>query len=349
MVFKYFGGTLPALQKADPADDELVAMASTLRDRYEVQMEQFAFQNALVETFRVISRANKYIDETAPWVLARSEENRPRLARVMYNLLETARICGVLLTPFMPTPREAFRADRRSAGRADRGCRGPPSRLPKTVAVAKGENLFPRIDLKKELAALESRGEATAPETGAAAPISIDDFAKVEMTVCKVLSCEHVEKSDKLLKFQLNDGSGTPRQILSGIAKFYKPEELIGRTVVACTNLPPRRMMGTESDGMLLSAERYGALHFSCSPTEFRRREAVLAEENAQAEPTDSEAARPPERRPLLVLLAASSARAQDERRLLGGEGTAPRRALGLRQNPDRTLRRREQIRYISL
>ena len=262
MVFKYFGGTLPASQKEDPMDGELVSMAASLRDRYEAQMEQFAFQNALIETFKVISRANKYIDETAPWVLARDETNRPRLARVLYNLLETARICGVLLTPFMPDSAAKLFSQIGAA---------PDARtwesaavfgvLPAAAAVTKGENLFPRIDLKKELAALESHGEATAPETPAAPTVTIDEFSRVEMTVCKVLSCENVKKSEKLLKFQLDDGSGTPRQILSGIAKFYQPGQLVGKTVVACTNLPPRKMMGTESNGMLLSAEKEGALH----------------------------------------------------------------------------------------
>ncbi|HPE15359.1 MAG TPA: methionine--tRNA ligase [Oscillospiraceae bacterium] len=267
MVFKYFGGTLPASQKGDPMDGELISAAASLRDRYEAQMEQFAFQNALIETFKVISRANKYIDETAPWVLARDEANGPRLARVLYNLLETARICGVLLTPFMPDAAEKLFSQigatpdaRTWDSAASFGI------LPGTVTVTKGENLFPRIDLKKELAALEAHGEAEAPETPPVPTVTIDEFSRVEMTVCKVLSCENVKKSEKLLKFQLDDGSGTPRQILSGIAKFYRPEELVGKTVVACTNLPPRKMMGTESNGMLLSAEKEGALHLLMLP-----------------------------------------------------------------------------------
>ncbi len=144
--------------------------------------------------------------------------------------------------------------------------------LPAAASVSKGENLFPRIDLEKELQELEKthapapEAPKEEPEQQPAGPISIDDFAKVKMTVCKVLSCEKVKKSDKLLRFQLDDGSGTPRQIFSGIAKFYSPEELVGRTVVACTNLAPRKMMGSESNGMLLSAEKDGKLNLLMLP-----------------------------------------------------------------------------------
>ena len=268
MVEKYFGGTLPETQEADPMDDELLALAAALRGAYEEQMEKFAFQNALVEVFKVISRANKYIDETAPWVLARDEAKKPRLARVMYNLLECLRICGVLLTPFMPDSCAKLFAQIGAGPEltawASAGVWGA---LPAAAAVTKGESLFPRIDMDKELAALEqTQAPARAPaaetpeEEAPLPPITFDDFAKVEMTVCKVLACEKVKKSDKLLCFRLDDGSGADRQILSGIAKYYAPEELVGKTVVACTNLAPRKMMGTMSNGMLLSAEKDGHL-----------------------------------------------------------------------------------------
>ncbi len=259
MAEKYFGGTLPAGQAGAPMDDELIAMASGLRDNYEGQMEKFAFQTALMEVFRVISRANKYIDETAPWMLARDEASKPRLARVLYNLLECLRICGVLLIPFMPeTAARLFAQIGAGAGVTMWDAAGRWGVFPAGVSVTKGENLFPRIDPEKELAELEQAKNPAAaePESPAAAPIAFDDFARVEMTVCKVLSCEKVKKSDKLLCFQLDDGSGSPRQILSGIAKYYSPGDLVGRTVVACTNLAPRKMMGTESCGMLLSAEK---------------------------------------------------------------------------------------------
>ena len=269
MVGKYFGGTLPADRAADPIDDELLAMAKSLRDRYEEQMEKYAFQNALIDVFQLISRANKYIDETAPWVLAKEEANRPRLATVLYHLLECLRISATLLAPFMPDTAEKVRvqigADKEAFSWENAAVIGV---LPAQVTVEKGEALFPRIDMEKELAALaqaqsapKENAQSRPEQAPAAEPIDIDTFAKVEMTVCKVLACECVPKSEKLLKFQLDDGSGQVRQILSGIAKYYRPEELVGKTVVACTNLPPRKMMGQMSNGMLLSAEKGGELH----------------------------------------------------------------------------------------
>ena len=183
MAEKYFGGTLPEAREAGEADEALISMLSGLRDRYEAQMEKFQFQNGLEEIFKCIQRANKYIDETMPWALAKDEANKPRLAAVMYNLLESIRICATLLLPFIP-----------------------------------------------------------------------ESFCKSDFRVVKVKACERVKKSDKLLRFTLDDGTGTDRQILSGIAKFYEPEALVGKTLAAIVNLPPRKMMGQESCGMLLSA-----------------------------------------------------------------------------------------------
>ncbi len=261
MAQKYFGEHLPAEQLADEEKDaELIAMVSGLRDAYETQMEKYAFQNALAEVFKVISRANKYIDENAPWVLAKSEENKPRLARVLYNLLETVRICGGLLSPFMPDT--AAEIGKRLGGAAmDWDSLKAFGTLPADVATVAGNPLFPRIDLEKELAALEELQKASAEPQEDPLPeplpeITFDQFEKVEMTVVKVLACEKVKKSDKLLKFTLDDGTKEPRQILSGIAKYYQPEELVGKTLVAVTNLAPRKMMGQMSCGMLLSAER---------------------------------------------------------------------------------------------
>ena len=258
MVIKYFGGTLPTERQSDPMDDELIKMASGLRDNYEKLMDAFSTQTAVMEVFKVVSRANKYIDETAPWVLAKDEANKARLATVMYNLLETIRITASLLVPFMPESCEKAFAQIGAAGENTVWEKANIfGVLPANVTVAKGDTLFPRIDAEKELAALEElnahKDAPTVPETP---PVTIDEFAKVQMTVCKVLSCEKVKKSEKLLKFSLDDGSGKPRQIFSGIAKFYQPEELVGKTVVAVTNLPPRKMMGEESNGMLLSAEK---------------------------------------------------------------------------------------------
>ena len=263
MVEKYFGGTLPAERSADAEKDaELVGMASALRGKYEAQMEKYQFQNALEEIFRVIARANKYIDENAPWVLARDmAANGARLAQVMYNLLETLRVCAVLLTPFMPES-AAKALDQIGADGALRtwdslaGWGGLG-----TVTVHRGENLFPRIDAAKELAALEALQEA---QKRAASPIELepqteekvdfDTFCKSDFRAVKVKACEAVKKSDKLLRFTLDDGTGTDRQILSGIHKFYEPEALVGKTLLAIVNLPPRKMMGLESCGMLISA-----------------------------------------------------------------------------------------------
>ncbi len=259
MAQKYFGEHLPAQQTEDAEKDaELVSMVSTLRDRYEEQMEKYAFQNALAEIFKVISRANKYIDENAPWVLAKSEEQKPRLARVLYNLLETVRVCAGLLAPFMPDT-SAEIAKRLGGAAMDWDSLNQFGVLSHEAATVAGAPLFPRIDMDKELAALEELKKPAVQEDPLPEPkaeIAFDDFEKVEMTVVKVLTCEKVKKSEKLLKFTLNDGTDTPRQILSGIAKYYQPEELVGKTLVAVTNLAPRKMMGQLSCGMLLSAER---------------------------------------------------------------------------------------------
>ena len=266
MVEKYFGGTLPADRESTPADEELVAIGNALRDNYEKQMEAFAFQNGLAEIFRLVSRANKYIDENAPWVLAKDETKRARLTTVMYNLLESIRLAGILLVPYMPETAGKI-LDQIGASAEERSWESAAAfgGLHAEVTVQKGPVLFPRIDMEKELAELEAaaapKEEPQEESVPAKAPIAFPDFEKVEFTVCKVLACEKVEKSDKLLCFTLNDGTGTNRQILSGIAKYYKPEELVGKTVVACTNLAPRKMMGRESNGMLISAEKGEGLH----------------------------------------------------------------------------------------
>ena len=258
MAQKYFGERLPAVQTADEEKDaELIAMVSSLRDKYEEQMEKYAFQNALAEVFKVISRANKYIDENAPWVLAKSEDSKPRLAKVLYNLLETIRVCGGLLKPFMPDTAAEI-ARRLGDARTDWDSLTGFGILPADVATVAGPALFPRIDVEKELAALEELNKPPVPELQiepySEEKVDFDTFCKSDLRAVKVKDCQPVKKSDKLLCFTLDDGTGTDRQILSGIAKYYKPEELVGKTLVAITNLPPRKMMGKESSGMLLSA-----------------------------------------------------------------------------------------------
>ena len=259
MVEKYFGGKLIAEREEDAVDRELREMMQSTPAKYAAQMDAFQLHLALEEVFRLIQRANKYIDETAPWVLAKDESKKARLATVMYNLLEALRVSLTMLVPFIPESCEkafaqigACECCRSWDKVADYGV------LPEDVEVHKGETLFPRIDTAKMLEELEAMNKK-APEYVAPPvlpDVSIDEFAKCDMRVCKVLACEAVKKSDKLLKFQLDDGSGTPRQILSGIHKFYEPEDLVGKTVVAILNLPPRKMMGQMSNGMLLSAVR---------------------------------------------------------------------------------------------
>ncbi len=289
MAGKYFGGTLPAgcgasederrlaalcakegcfgvtVEPGDRACDvELVFLASSLRNRYEDAMDQFAPHKALEEVFKVIQRANKYIDENTPWALAKDmEANGARLAHVLYNLLETTRICGILLTPFMPESMSKLFAQIGAPGH----CRtwesaGAWGSLPETAAVAKGENLFPRVDAEKALAELEEAAgaakKAVLPplelEPQLAEKVDFDTFCKSDFRAVKVKDCQPVKKSEKLLRFTLDDGTGADRQILSGIAKWYKPEELVGKTLMAIVNLPPRKMMGLESNGMLISA-----------------------------------------------------------------------------------------------
>ena len=258
MAQKYFGEHLSADQVEDAEKDgELVSMASSLRDKYEEQMEKFAFQNALGEIFKVISRANKYIDENAPWVLAKDEAQKPRLSRVLYNLLETVRICGGLLEPFMPDT-SAEIAKRLGGADMTWDSLNVFGTLSREVAAVAGPALFPRIDMEKELKELEELNKPALPpleiEPYTEESVDFDTFCKNELRAVKVKACQNVKKSDKLLQFTLDDGTGTDRQILSGIAKYYKPEELVGKTLVAITNLPPRKMMGRESAGMLLSA-----------------------------------------------------------------------------------------------
>ena len=263
MVEKYFGGTLPAERESSDADCDLKTMASTLRDRYEAEMEHFQFQNALEQIFKTIQRANKYIDENAPWTLAKDPANRARLAAVMYNLLETVRICAVLLTPFIPDSAEKI-FDQIGACPCCRTWEKANvwGSLCPDVTVHKGEALFPRIDAEKALAELnaiqEAQRKAALPalelEPYSQENVDFDTFCKSDFRAVKIKNCEAVKKSDKLLKFTLDDGSGTDRTILSGIHHYYEPEQLIGKTAVAVLNLPPRKMMGIPSCGMLISA-----------------------------------------------------------------------------------------------
>lgn len=265
MAEKYFGGKLPETRQVNQElDDSLVSLVTGLRGRYEEQMEKFQFQNALEEIFKTIQRANKYIDENAPWALAKDmDANGARLATVLYNLLETIRICTILLTPFIPDSCQKIFAQTGADAEAQTWDSAANwGALPASVEVHKGDNLFPRIDMAKELEELdrlmEEAKKAALPaievEPQLEEKVDFETFCKSDFRAVKVKDCQRVKKSDKLLKFTLDDGTGTDRQILSGIAKWYNPEDLIGKTLVAIVNLPPRKMMGQESQGMLISA-----------------------------------------------------------------------------------------------
>ena len=260
MVEKYFGGTLPAEHQADPIDEELVGMISSLREKYEEQMEHYAFQNALAEVFKVISRTNKYIDETAPWALGKDESQKARLACVLYNLLESLRVSAALLTPFMPESAEKI-AQQIGACAEDVSYEnaGRYGVLPKDVTVHKGATLFPRIDMQKELEELAAQQAAAHPQLpkyeGVAELTDIEQFGKIDLRVAQVKSCEPIKRAKKLLKLQLDDGFEGGRQVVSGIAPWYKPEDLIGKKVIVVANLKPAKLCGEESYGMILATD----------------------------------------------------------------------------------------------
>lgn len=267
MVEKYFGGTLPADREPAEIDNELINTVLALRKKTDEYLDLTQLNNALAEIFKAISRANKYIDETTPWVLGKDESKKARLATVLYNLLEAIRLSTTLLSCFMPTtmPKvwEQIGADESLITYENAGKFGV---LPANVTVKKGPALFPRIDVEKEIEELneliskqmkeaEAKASGKKAEPEGIAQIGIDDFAKVELRTAKILECEPVKKSKKLLKIQADDGTDKPRQIVSGISKYYKPDELIGKTVIIVANLKPAKLCGEMSNGMLLAAD----------------------------------------------------------------------------------------------
>lgn len=267
MVEKYFGGTLPADREPAEIDNELINTVLALRKKTDEYLDLTQLNNALAEIFKVISRANKYIDETTPWVLGKDESKKARLATVLYNLLEAIRVSTTLLSCFMPTtmPKvwEQIGADESLITYENAGKFGV---LPADVTVKKGPALFPRIDVEKEIDELndliskqmkeaEAKASGKKAEPEGIAQIGIDDFAKVELRTAKILECEPVKKSKKLLKIQADDGTDKPRQIVSGISEYYKPDELIGKTVIIVANLKPAKLCGEMSNGMLLAAD----------------------------------------------------------------------------------------------
>lgn len=265
MVEKYFGGVIPAEKESGEFDDELIAMALSLRDKVEGFMDETQLNNALAEIFKVISRANKYIDETTPWILGKDESKKARLSCVLYNLLESIRIATTLLSCFMPStmPKvwEQIGAEPEIITYENAG---KFNVLPQDVKVCKGPALFPRIDFDKEIDELNALIQKQAEEAQKAqggkkieglAKINIEDFAKVELRVAEITECEPVKRAKKLLKIQVNDGTDKPRQIVSGIAPWYKPEDLIGKKVIIVANLKPAKLCGEMSNGMLLAGD----------------------------------------------------------------------------------------------
>lgn len=262
MTVKYFGGTLPEERQSGEYDGELIALAEATPGEVEALMDKLDFSKALEAIWKLVSRTNKYIDETQPWVLCKDEATKARLAAVMYNLTESLRIITVLISAFMPD----------TGARMAEELKIPESALtwesikdfggyPSGMTVERCEPLFPRIEVEKAKPAPEKKqqqkkpaapkaDDANAEGTGL---ITIDDFAKVEMRVAEVLACEKHPDADKLLVFQLDFGN-EKRQIISGIAKYYEPEALVGKKVIACTNLKPVMLRGLESNGMILSA-----------------------------------------------------------------------------------------------
>lgn len=274
MIEKYFNGTLPEVQSPTQFDADLIETAKSIVPKVEANMDKMMFSDALIELWNLIRRTNKYIDETQPWILIKDEAKHSELANALYNVTESIRIISILLQPFMPnTPELIWKQIGIEAGELTTWDSAKQwGKLSKTLSVKKGNVIFPRIDMKKELAELEEAIKASQATSIAnqekkqeaekeqkkqpevPSEISIDDFFKVQLKVGEIVASEKVEKSDKLLRNQVKIGDEV-RTIFSGISKWYSPEEMVGKKVVVAYNLKPRKMMGEMSYGMLLCAD----------------------------------------------------------------------------------------------
>ena len=275
MVEKYFDGEIPQHGQWNDVDKALIALAESTPDRARQHMDELQFSLALQDVWQLVGECNRYIDVNAPWVLVKTDEGKERLKTVMYVLCECIRIVAILIAPTMPrTPARIYE----QLGIAEGELTGWESAsrfglLPAGAKVQKGEALFPRIDVKKELADIVYTPKAEAPKAEEKKPaktakkeekkeeklpegvISIDDFAKVQLRVARILTAEKVEGSDKLLKLSVKLGEGEPlRTVVSGIARFYTPEAIEGRQVVLVSNLKPAKLKGIKSEGMILCA-----------------------------------------------------------------------------------------------
>jgi methionyl-tRNA synthetase len=274
MIDKYFDGTIPSCAELEDVDKELMDMALATPNKVEELMNQLLFSNALAEIWKLIGRTNKYIDETMPWILAKSEEQKPRLGTVLYNLAESLRFISVLISPFMPSAPDRIRQQLGIDNFDDLkswDSLGEFGKIPAGTKVQRGNPIFPRLDVEKELEDLEktlpteSQKEDKSKEsskekegdqkkdTEEKAEITIDDFAKLDLRVARVMAAEKVEKSDRLLKLQLKVGDET-RQVVSGIAEHYSAEELVGKDLILVANLKPVKLRGNLSQGMILAA-----------------------------------------------------------------------------------------------
>lgn len=262
MVEKYFDGVIPAPLEKEEVDDELISLALATPKKVEEAIGELRIPEALEYIFELVGRANKYIDETTPWILAKDEDKKNRLGTVLYNLAEALRFASVLISSFLPTTSEKINEQLAVAAKDWNSLEGFDGTAPGTK-VKKGESLFPRIDVEKKLAELEELRKAQIEavkhqeEVKEMKPIkeeiTIDDFEKLDLRVVKVLECEPIKKANKLLKLKVDLG-GEVRQVVSGIAKHFKPEELIGKNVVLVANLKPVKLRGELSQGMILAA-----------------------------------------------------------------------------------------------
>jgi methionyl-tRNA synthetase len=258
MSNKYFGGVVENTNCSEELDGELISLATSLYAKVKAKMEDFKVSDALFEIMTLFRRANKYIDETMPWALAKDESKKARLEAVMYNLLENIRLLSVLLEPIMPKCAKEIRNQLCTDNKELKVCAA------ENFAVGTPSPLFSRLDADKVIEELTkemeekmkaAKAENDAVNTVSLAQIGIEDFMKVELKTAKILECEPVKKAKKLLKLTLDDGSGTPRTVASGIAKWYKPEDLIGHTIILVSNLKPAVLCGVESQGMILAAD----------------------------------------------------------------------------------------------
>ncbi len=260
MTNKYFGGTVKKCEPFDEIDADLIKTANETVEKYYRLMDSYRNADAVDAVMSLAKRCNKYIDETTPWALAKDEASLPRLEGVMYNLLEGIRMLAELLCPIMPNCTEGIRAQI--------GCSDNTLSFGVTdgYTVGTATPLFARIETEKVLAELAAEMEAAKAAQAAASEkaaenvitaeeIGIEDFAKVELRAAKITACEPIKKAKKLLKLTLDDGTATPRTVASGIALYYKPEELVGKTVIVVANLKPATLCGVESSGMILAAD----------------------------------------------------------------------------------------------